>query len=123
MSTRRFTQKELHDIGMKPDESPEEWESENIVDCSDTTNNHGTALDIVFRADGKLWRITVGYHHEDWAGTNDIEQCSGLDAEEVREVRKIVSVYESIDGEEGEDDDDLDEDYDPFDDDSEEEEE
>lgn len=89
-----FSRDELRALGLTGDVHP--YDCEAALDVEKSTNSHGTAYNIVFEADGEFWRITVGYHHEDWYGTNDLDDCYSLDAVLVTPKVRVVTTYESV---------------------------
>lgn len=97
---RRFTQDELRAVGLSPAEFPDPSTCPALVDVENSTNSHGTALLIVFKCGDEYWRICVGYHHEDFAGTNDLYD-SYLEATLVAPTTVTLTVYQPVSPEQG----------------------
>jgi hypothetical protein len=90
-----FTREELLALGITAKEHPYESSSDAVVDVTPSTNSHGTAYDVVFKHGDDHWRITVGYHHEDWEGTNDLHE-SRLEATLVVPEVVTTTVYRAV---------------------------
>ncbi len=87
----RFTKEELRSIGIKEEEFYTEWENPN-VSVEETTNSHGTAIAVSFPWEDTYYQVIIGYHHEDWDGTNDL-QGNWFEAVEVEPKQVMVTKY------------------------------
>ena len=87
---RFFSSAELKAIGLDGAQCPEEWESDQIVDIESSQDSHGTAVLVTFKYEDAFWQVSVGHHHEDWSGTNDLVERSRLEAYEATPYTKTL---------------------------------
>lgn len=91
----RFSRDELRAHGLLWEQYYGDWESEDVVDIQPGTDSHGTAKRITFKHGDEFWQVLVGYHHEDWQGTNDLRE-GFLEAVRVEPHVVTQTVYRAV---------------------------
>jgi hypothetical protein len=84
MPTKKITNRRLKELGLDGKKYPEDWEGEAIVDV----NPERGRVYVVFKDEGRFWRLELEHHPEDWT-TNDLVEW-GPDHELT--VEEVVSV-------------------------------
>lgn len=89
MPKKKITVARLKELGIHGREWPDDLEADCIRDVD---SSHSDKVRIIFEDEGRLWRLYVWHHPEDWSGTNDLREWEGQpDHEfEVTEVEKAV---------------------------------
>ena len=91
--TRKVTLAWLAERGIVGDKWPDDYDHECI---EDTDCSRGLAT-VVFKDDGKFWRLEIEYHPEDWPGTNDLVQYRPEHTMELTQVAPVQrTVWEAV---------------------------